>query len=152
VPVQPQPPQPPEPRGQPVNVRLEITITDQAGSGEPVRKLVTMLVADGQRALVRTSGQQRVANLGASFPVTINVDATPSILPAGAIRLQLGLEYLPRPSASEPDAAVQPLGTSRLNQQMNVILRDGKPLVISQAADPGSDRKISVELLGTVLR
>jgi hypothetical protein len=85
-------------------------------------------------------------------PVTINVDARPSILREGAIRLQLGLEYLPRPSAGEPDAAAQPAGTSRLNQQMNLVLQNGKPLVISQAADPGSDRKISVEVSATVLR
>jgi hypothetical protein len=85
-------------------------------------------------------------------PVTINVDARPNLLRDGAIRLQLGLEYLPRPSASPPDAAVQPLGASGLNQRMNLILQDGKPLLISQAADPGSDRKISVEVSATVLR
>ncbi len=155
VPVQPQPPRPPEPVGQPINVRLEITITDQAGPGDPVRKVVTMLMADGQPASVRTSGRQRVPgpaiNAG-DFPVTINVDARPNVLRDGAIRLQLGLEYLPRPSAGQPEAAAQPLGASALNQRMNVILQDGKPLVISQASDPGSDRKISVELRATVLR
>jgi hypothetical protein len=147
----PQPPRPPEPPAQPVTVRLDITITDQAGPGEPVRKVVTMLVADGQSASVRTNGRQRVAGVG-DFPVSINVDARPNILRDGAIRVQLGLEYLPQPNPRQPNAEVQQLETSTSTQRMTLILQNGKPLVVSQAADPGSDRKISVEVSATILR
>jgi hypothetical protein len=39
-----------------------------------------------------------------------------------------------------------------LNERISTILESGKPLVISQAADPASDRRISVEARATVVR
>jgi hypothetical protein len=155
-PEQPAAQRPAEPVGQPLNIRLELTITDQAGPGEPVRKQVTMLVADGQNANVRTSGHQRVSAAGAvpagDFPISINVDARPLILRDGSIRLNLGLEYQPRPNPGQPDAAVQAAQMSALNERIGLIVQDGKPLVISQASDPGSDRKVTVELRATILK
>jgi hypothetical protein len=41
---------------------------------------------------------------------------------------------------------------SSLNERISVIVQDGKPMVISQAADPGSDRKITVELRATIAK
>jgi hypothetical protein len=146
---QPAPARAAEPVGQAINIKLDITITDQAGPGEPVRKQVTMLMADGQNANVRTSGRQRVVSSG-DFPISINVDARPIILRDGSIRLSLGLEYQPRPSANQPEAAVQAAQMSALNERLIVILQDGKPLVISQASDPGSDWKITVELRAAI--
>jgi hypothetical protein len=32
------------------------------------------------------------------------------------------------------------------------LLDDGKPLVVSQSADPSSDRKVRVELKATIVR
>jgi hypothetical protein len=43
-------------------------------------------------------------------------------------------------------------GGSSLNQRVGIILEGGKPLVISQAADPISDRKITVEIRATILK
>jgi hypothetical protein len=35
---------------------------------------------------------------------------------------------------------------------MSLILESGKPTVVSQAADPSSDRKITVEVTATILK
>ena len=59
------------------------------------------------------------------------------------------LEYSPK-SRSEPEE-VEP-GMTSINERMTLILESGKPLVISQAADPTSDRKITVEVTATILR
>ena len=134
----------PEPRGsgQPVNVRLDLTITDQTGPGEPLKKVVTMVVADHNTGSIRSTGSVRTQGR-----VQINVDARPQILPSGAIRLSLGLEYNPRTLGNDA-----PTEWSSLNEQIGVVLQAGKPLVVSQAADPASDRKISVEVLATVMK
>ena len=147
----PAPARAPEPIGQPVNIRLEITITDQAGPGEPSKKSITMMLADRSNGGIRSSGTQAVTSSGMA-PVSINVDVFPTILKEGAIRLQLGLEYQPRPSTDPSQTAVPPSRMSTLNERITVIVQDGKPLTISQAADPGSDRKITVELRATVLK
>jgi hypothetical protein len=80
----------------------------------------------------------------------LNVDAWPTILTKENNRtaLNLGLEYLPKsPAATE----LEP-GSSSLNERIFVLLDSGKPVVISQAADPVSDRKITVEVTATIIK
>jgi hypothetical protein len=101
-----------------------------------------MLVADREIGSIRSSG--RVRNAGR---VQLNVDVRPQILQSGAIRVMLGLEY--NPGTLGNDAPTEWLS---LNEQIGVVLQPGKPLLVSQAADPASDRKITVELTATLLR
>jgi hypothetical protein len=133
---------PEPPLGQPVNIKLELTITDQTGPGEPIRKVVTMVLADRGTGSIRSLGSVR-----SQGRVQINVDARPQILQSGIIRLSLGLEYNPRTLGNDA-----PTEWSSLNEQISVVLEAGKPLVVSQAADPASDRKIAVEVRATILR
>lgn len=155
---QPRPAPTPEARpepGQPVNVRLELTITDQTGPGEPTKKVVTMFVADRQNGSIRTQGSVRDSATGNWRNVTINVDARPFIQREGAdlrstgiVRVDLGLEYQPTAAADKGGSPIP----SNLNERITVYVDDGKPVTISQAADPISDRRISVELKATVLK
>jgi hypothetical protein len=143
---------PREPAGQSLNVKLDITITDMTGPGEPLRKTVSMVVADRFAGSIRTAGTQ-VMTANGPQPLTINVDATPTVLKDGAIRLVFGLEYQPRPGGDNTAQGTStPTRMSQINERMAVIVQDGKPLVISQAADAGSDRKVTVELKATVLK
>jgi hypothetical protein len=135
-------PKPEPPLGQPVNIKLDFTITDQTGPGDPLRKVVTLVVADRHSGSIRSTGSVR-----SQGRVQINVDARPQILQSGAIRLTLGLEYNPRTLGND-----SPTEWSSLNEQIGVVLQPGKPLVVSQAADPASDRKISVEVLAAILK
>jgi hypothetical protein len=137
---QPAPVPRPEPAGQPVNIRVELTITDQTGAGEPMKKSITLLTADRARASIRNE----VGNRG-----FINVDANPQLLPSGGIRMTLGLEYMP--AVALPSIEGQ-RSLSRLNEHVTVVLESGKPLVISQAADPTSDRKVTAQVTATVVR
>jgi hypothetical protein len=139
-------PTPPQPEGQPVNIKIELTITDQAGPGEAAKRTVSMIVADRKVGNIRSQGQVLVNN---RFMVMLNVDATPVILKDGAIRLDLGIEYAPKPSNEN---ATSGEGRASLNQRMSLIVTPGKPTIISQASDPTSDRKISVELTATVMK
>ena len=133
----------PEPAlGQPVNIKLDFTITDQTGPGDPLRKVVTLVVADRHSGSIRSTGSVR-----SQGRVQINVDARPQILQSGTIRLSLGLEYNPRTLGND-----SPTEWSSLNEQLGVVLQAGKPLVVSQAADPASDRRISVEVLASILK
>jgi len=146
--------QPASREGQPVNVKLELTITDQIGPGEPGKKTVSLIVAD------RSAGSIR--SIGNSVRAILNVDATPQILPNGSIKVQLGLEYNPRQGngtvdkikAANGDVIEVPRepGGSGLNQRVAIVLEPGKPLILSQAADPISDRKITVEVRASILK
>jgi len=150
---QPKPPAVAEPAPQPVNIRIEVTITDQVGPGDPAKKVVSMIVSDRQRNSIRSSGSIRPnPNSNNTRTVTLNVDARPVIMVRdNRISLEFGLEYLPRSANAAGSEAVEP-GTSSLNERLVVLLESGKPVMVSQAADPVSDRKITVEVTATILK
>ena len=119
------------------NVSIEVAISDQTGSAEPVKKVVTMVVADGRMGGVRSVGSVTVSigQPGASVTslerraITLNVDASPNALPDGSVFVALTLEYMPRPEDGEKTE-----GPAQLNERMTVTLESGKAMVVSRAA------------------
>lgn len=148
---------------QPVNVQLEITINDQTASGQPLKKSVSLLLADGFDGRVRSTGLVHVQipagrsadnqpqfTLKPLFEVELNVDASVRLLQDSRVRAAMTIQYTPGiAGATMPAEAARP---TPLNQTVTVILVSGKPLVITQAADPLSDRKVTVEVTATILR
>jgi hypothetical protein len=130
------------------NVQIELTLTDQIGSETPEKKTVSMIVSSGNWGKIRSAGNVRPA-ADSPFVVDLNVDARPFVSVEGPIQLELTLVYSPPGAAAKDTARPRPTG---LNQSLTVVLQSGKPLVISQAADPISDRKVIVEVKATVLK
>jgi hypothetical protein len=152
-----------EPPPLPVNIKIEVAITDQMGSNVSAKKVVTMIASDRQPTNVRSSASVPVktgmSTPGAIMPQTytyktvqINVDARPNVLQKepNKISVNFGLEYLPTTRLSAQEEA-EP-GLTSWNERLSVILESGKPMVVSQAADPTSDRRITVELTATILK
>lgn len=145
----------PRPQPLPLNVKIEVSITDQTGNGQPATKVVTMIASDQQPNSIRSSASVPVKNPGGSGfhyrDVNINVDARPTILTKEPNKVQIffGLEYLPKSGGGEE--GLEP-GMSQLNERLSLVLESGKPMVVSQAADPTSDRKITVEVTATILK
>lgn len=164
---QPAPAKAPEPPALPVNIQIEVSITDQSGANPPAKKVVSMIVGDRQRNSIRSSASVKVLNtvFGPAKPgeapqppasynyrnVTINVDAHPAIVQKepNKLLLELGLQYQPKSGGGQED--LEP-GMASLNESMSLILESGKRMIVSQAADPTSDRKITVEVTATILK
>ena len=106
-----------------------------------------MIVADRQNGSVRSGGSVIIA--GNRVNVSLNVDARPVIVSDNRIRLDLTLEYAPKPVTEN---ATSGEGRAHLTERLGLIVEAGKPLVISQASDPTSNRKITVELMATILK
>lgn len=144
----------PEPPGRWVrtltNVQIELTITDQTGAGAPEKKSVSMVVSSGAWGRIRSAGNVKPGPDTPPTVVELNVDARPFVAVDGPIQMELTLVYRPLGAATTDEyARGRPLP---LNQSLTVILQSGKPLVVSQAADPLNDRKIGVEVKATVLK
>jgi hypothetical protein len=147
---------PPEPAPLPINVKIEVSITDQTGTNQPAKKIVTMITSDRQSNSIRSSASMPV-KAGANGPmvnyrnVTINVDARPTIVQKepNRVLVAFGLEYLPKSAGGSEE--LEP-GMSQLNERLTLVLDSGKPMIVSQAADPMSDRKITVEVTATILK
>jgi hypothetical protein len=142
------PPPPPAPPGsgsrQPINVKVELTISEE-GNGTPVKKTVTTVAGDG------FSGSVRETSSGApgTPPVSLNVDASPSILPNGKIRLTCTIQYSAGQNASAGEGRIR----TDIRQNLVLILETGKALVISEASDPVvNDRHVTIEVKATILK
>ena len=129
------------------NVQIEVTLTDQIGNQPPEKKTVSMIASSRSWGKVRSAAT--VMPPGESpYAVQLNVDARPSVLVEGPIQLELTLEYAPSRNGADPKDK-RPTG---INQSQTVILQSGKPLIVAQAADPVSDRKVVVEVKATILK
>jgi hypothetical protein len=137
-------PQPPA--GIPANVKLDLAITDTY-AGAPAKKTISMLIRTGMAGRIRTS------NVLKGTEVKLNVDAQASthrVSPTGPsfITVQVTFEYTPA-HATEEGSRPTP---SQLHESLDVVLLDGKPLVVSQSADPVTERRVTVELTATILK
>ncbi|MCX6545895.1 MAG: hypothetical protein NTV05_15960 [Acidobacteria bacterium] len=135
-------------KGQLVNLRLEFTITDQIGSATPVKKMVTMNVADGESGRIRSNArlpQQKGSMSYISMPLSI--DASPE-LEGNRIRLRASLEYQLLADAGSDDAS----RTTAITQSVTSILSDGVQTILSQSADPLTDRKVTLEVKATIVK
>src|SRR5262245_37429683 len=153
--------QPQRREGQPINVRIEFTITDQRGGGAAIKRTLTVIVADGLNGQIRS--QSEVVGVG---PIPLNIDVRPDLLADGKLRLGFNLQYdwpapvervdtqkPPIPADAELRAA--PRGTvmkTTMHNSVALILESGKSLVASQSADPIGDRQVTVEVKATILR
>ena len=133
------------------NIKVDLTISDQTGNGPVEKKIVSLIAAEESWGKIRTQAAARPADVtaGPVMPVGLNVDARPWLTSTGAIQLELTIGYNPLDATGSQAKQLRP---TELNQSMTVVLQSGKPLVISQAADPITDRKMIVEVVATVLK
>ena len=139
----------PRREGQPVNIKVDVTITDQRGGAQALKKTVSVVVADSYMGLIRSSSNV----VGVNVPVPLNIDAEPLILSDGKIRLRVNVQY--DWPGQVPDSGNMNRGTvmkTEVHENFTVVVENGKPLVASQSADPVADRQVIVELKATVLR
>ena len=138
-------------KGQLINLRLEFTITDQMGTSAPVKKTVMMNVADGESGRIRTNAigyRKRPDGGPTSFNLPLSIDAKPEV-EGTKIRLAASLEYqlLNDPGVSDTGG-----GTTSVSQMVTSILTDGVQTILSQSADPLTDRKVTLEVKATILK
>ena len=121
-------------------------ITDQRGGAEAVKKTVSVIVGDQQNGMIRSE-----AVIPAIGAVPLHVDAEPEILPDGKIRLRFGLNY-DLPTESQPAAGSDRIAKTSIRESLALILESGKPLMVTQSADPVGDRQVMVEVKATILK
>jgi hypothetical protein len=134
--------------GQPVNIRIDVTINDARGAQPPVTKVVSLTAADGGTAFIRSTAEApfgaKTENLRA---IPLHVDATPRI-EGSKIRLKFSLEY----NAVDLGGETRQYPKMEIKQNLALVLENEKPLVIAETPDPVSDRRVSVEVKATILR
>jgi hypothetical protein len=140
------PPERPRRDGQPINIKVDLTLTDQRAGAPPIKRTVTVLAADGYTGSIRTASQ--VALVGV---VPLNVDASPTLLADGKMRVGINLQY-DWPAPAEGSVTRGTVTSTALHDQLMLILENGKAMVVAQSADPVGDRQVTVEVKATILK
>jgi hypothetical protein len=140
------------------NIRMDITITDQAGSEPPVKKTLSVIAADHGSGSIRSTVTVAVptyppgpdAKISSFERLPLNVDVKPEVTRNGQIRVQLILNYETYYFATKSSGI--PAVRSVVTANQWVMLENGKPMTVSQSADAATDRKVSIELTATILK
>jgi hypothetical protein len=144
----PPPPAPPNPAaapvadneagGQPVNVRLDLSVTDQAGAGSAQPKTLSVVLADRAMGRTRSSFEDR----------TIDVDAR-AVIVGTRIRVTLTIASNYLRTAGMPAVADQ---IKEWRNSFTLLLENGKTEVALESGDVAKNRKTSVEVKATILK
>jgi hypothetical protein len=139
---------PARPAAQPVNVKIEVSLTDQRSGSEPLKRAISLIVADGE------SGSIRSEPVPGNRSDQLNVDARPTIVNGNKIRLGFSLQYDGRvPDAGTTGRSSLPAAAAaNIRQSLSLILEDGKSLTVGQSADATSDRSVTVDVKATILK
>jgi opacity protein-like surface antigen len=138
---------PPRREGQPINIKVEFTITDQRAGSPAIKRTITLVVADGMTGMIRSQADV----LGIAAGVPLNVDTAPELLADGKIRLGFNLQY----DWSQIDASTRVAGAvtkTAMHDSVSLILESGKPMIAAQSADPIGDRQVTVEVKATIMK
>jgi hypothetical protein len=149
-----EPPQPGRPEARPdpwarANVRFDILIVDEGGGVDPVRKAVTVLVADrsygSSRSLVRGGPGDKSSDY--SLNVDVGVWNNPiAIQDDGKVRARVTVEYKP---LGGPDGKQV---VNSMDGSAAALFESGKKLAITQTLDEVTQRRRSIEVTATVIK
>ncbi len=142
-PVAPAPPTPavppadPEQGGQAINIRLDVTVTDQTAQGAPQPKSLMVMLVDRAMGRTRAAFQDR----------SIAVDARPTIAD-GRIRIYVTIQSEASRNWGPPTAEHD--NTINWRNSFSLLLENGKPMVALETMDAVTKRKMSIEVKATI--
>ena len=133
------------------NVQVEVSVKLEGG-GTPITKQMTLVGADGSVSMGRAGMDVPVAIGPANQyrSVGLNVDARPRLIEGGRIGLNLKLEVSAVVKAEGSASSTPSFNSSKT--ELNLVLDNGKPLVIARAVDAEVGRGYTVEVKATILR
>ena len=160
-----------------INVRIDVTLSDQTGSAAPTKKTISATVMEGGRGQVRSGVSAPilsttftpVAEGARPSPVQsynyrdmgLSLDATVIDVVDNRVRLRLSVEYNPvdekiagadgLPLDTMPQGAIS---FARFSQSLEITLTSGESLVVASSSDPvpNRNRTASLEVKATILK
>jgi hypothetical protein len=145
-------------------VKVDVTITEQNGTEAPVKKIVSLLVADGRSSSVRTITAVPTYT-GNMRDLPLNIDANVTVTPEQRVLLDLRFNYssigimepvLPKgftpKNEDERVASGSRPSLVAIVENLTALLTPGTPVAVARSADPATDRIVTVEVKAEILR
>jgi hypothetical protein len=136
APAPPAPPADPEEGGQPINIRLDVTVSDQTAQSVAQPKSLMVMLVDRALGRTRAAFQDR----------SIAVDARPTIVD-GRIRVYLTIQSDRVMFGPPKDTDDHTIGW---RNSFSLLLENGKPMLALETNDAVTKRKMSIEVKATI--
>lgn len=130
--------------GKPINIRVEVKVTEQVGSKPEHSKQLSLTTADGESAQIRI--QPEVATAGPVLSAPFSVDAHPRLIDANRLLLGLSIDY------NVVDATSDRGARNQVRSRQEVVLESGRPLVVSESTDPMTERRVTIVVTATIVK
>ncbi len=153
--------------GQLLNIRFEASFSYQVGTGAPLKRAISVMVADQRTGSVRSTTSIPVPAVVVATPRTtdeppkgptpinykdirLNMDVRRAIVDGSSIRAYVLLDFN---SVDEKTGLNIPAFPS-FQQAVELVLPNGKPVLVAQSSDYIGDveRKQSVEVKATIVK
>ena len=135
-PAPPAPPVDPEQGGLPINIRLDVSVIDQAAQGTPQPKSLMVMLVDRAMGRTRAAFEDR----------SVAVDARPSIVD-GRIRVYVTIQSDAARNFGPPNEQDP---TLNWRNSFSLLLENGKPMLALETNDAVTKRKMSIEVKATI--
>ena len=126
----------PEQGGQPINIRLDVSVIDQSAQGAAQPKSLMVMLVDRAMGRTRAAYEDR----------SIAVDARPTITD-GRIRVYITIQSEGSRFFGPPDKQDQ---TINWRNSFSLLLDNGKPMLALETNDAVTKRKMSIEVKATI--
>jgi hypothetical protein len=123
-----------------------VTLTDQQSGLPTASKTVMVTTSNLQWGRLRSEVESRAYGVA-----PLNIDVQPEVLADSRIALRLTIEYS-QGRLSDAEGNTEHISKVRLNESVSIIVPNGQSLLVTQSADPVSDRKVTVDVKATVVK
>jgi hypothetical protein len=128
----------------PINVQVDIVVTERTPTSEPVVRRAQLVTADGESTSVRNVSVWRPVDAPVG-EAPFRIDLQADVLDATRVRLRLGVDY----GLSRPGDKVN---SGQVTIRQAVVVRDGASIVIAETADPVTDRTVKIEAKANIVK
>ncbi len=127
----------------PINVRVDIVVTEQLPASAPIVRRAQLATADGESTSVRNHSVWRPDN-GRHDEAPFRIDLQADVLEDAKVRLRIGVDYgLARPGDNNG---------GQVTIRQTVIVRDGQSVVIAETSDPVTERVVKIEAKANIVK
>jgi len=127
----------------PVNVRVDIVVTEQLPASAPIVRRAQLATADGESTSVRNHSVWRES--GRLDEASFRIDLQADVLDDAKVRLRIGVDYgLARPGDN--------VNGGQVTIRQTVIVRDGQSVVIAETSDPVTERVVKIEAKANIVK
>ena len=97
-----------------------------------------------------STAEQKTLQREVEAAVELGLDANVNVLGPDLVEVNVTFNYAASPTVAASAPSESTPTPARVTENLAVVLRSGRPLLVSRSADPVTNRTVTVELTATI--